>query len=227
MYFLPSFNYLNINNDKMNLGIVMALVVDLYIFDTENVSFSSFKTNKYLTKEDINDASKYISDPDRITHAVSSYFKRKYIKDYYIDKSGKPLSNNTYFNISHSSNLVIMGIANDRTIGVDTERIVNIENGMIDFISKGIEKEYIKDNLNFFEVFTSKESLIKCIGNESLDNIKDIPSLPLDGVKSYKGLSFNSKLLKYKDYIISVTLNTNEDYKINIINDINGGIYGD
>ena len=77
----------------------------------------------------------------------------------------------------------------------------------------------IKNNENFFEVFTSKESLIKCIGNESLDNIKEITPLPLDGIKTYKGSAYNSKILKYKDYIISITVQDREDYIVKIINE--------
>jgi len=84
------------------------------------------------------------------------------------------------------------------------------------YISSDQEYKYIKDDKSFFEIWTSKESLTKCIGDGLNKIIKDIPGLPLNGKKEYLGKNYISECIEYNGYIISVTLEKDDlkEFKI-------------
>ena len=67
----------------------------------------------------------------------------------------------------------------------------------------------------FPETCDSKESLIKCVGG-SLNKIREIPSLPLNGIKTYKGKDYYSQTFIYDHHIVSITLEGNESFDIDI-----------
>ena len=145
--------------------------------------------------------------------------------NYYIDNNKKPLSDKCFFNISHSKNYVIFSFNKEYEIGIDIECIKNVNDGIIKYISNQNELNYIYNNDNdkdvsFLEIWTAKESLLKCIGKGINNHLKDINSLPLNSIKQYENEYFSCKTIKYDNCIISVTIKSNEDFKIEIVQEI-------
>ena len=151
--------------------------------------------------------------------AASFILKNKYIGEYHLNEFNKPISDKYEFNISHSKGVVVF-IKDNTPIGIDIEKIREVETDLIDYISNDEEKEYITNKEKFYEIWTNKESLVKCIGTGIVDKIKEIPSLPLNSKKEYKNKTFYSKTIKYLDYIISISRQENKPFDIKIMEEI-------
>lgn len=86
------------------------------------------------------------------------------------NKYGKPIINNeqTFFNISHSNNVVVVGLS-DKNIGIDIEYIrqFDFKNMKNHFLTTN-EYRYIctKKNklIEYFKMWTIKEALLKLLG---------------------------------------------------------------
>ena len=191
--------------------------ISLYIIDTRNKKIDEDELHRFLSNEDISLLSKYKNEQTRLEKIVSLYLKRKYIGEYYLSKDDKPLSSDKYFNISHSGGVIALAISKDYPLGIDIEVIKDYKDDLAKYISNEEEYKYITDNKSFFEIWTSKEALVKCLGSGLSTNIKEIPALPLNDIKQYKGKTYSNKSLIYKDIVINITLEANQDFKINII----------
>ncbi|GAA5818915.1 MAG: 4'-phosphopantetheinyl transferase superfamily protein [Methanobrevibacter sp. CfCl-M3] len=202
------FNYLNISSFNMT-------IMKNYL----SKEYLEVLDKKYLFNKD-----KYLSGGGRI---LLRYILAKLsIEDYIIsiDDNGKPflLSHpNIHFNISHSGDLVLIGVS-DKSIGVDIEKIQDL-----DYI--GISKhffhnrEYAKisntDSINvFFKIWTLKESYVKMNGtgltdlksfvvdidkNLILDCVNTGKNNSVKGLVSNQNLNLNSLLLD-KEYYVGV-----------------------
>lgn len=184
----------------------------LLVYDTNKMSVNSLKNLPYLNKEDIEEFSRFKTDVGKKEKAVSAYFKRKYIGSFSLDNNKKPISDSVFFNISHSNGIVVFA-KYIKPIGVDIEHIKNKNEEIKDFVLSDVEKKLVKDDEDFFSIWVSKESLIKCIGTGLKKDVKAIPSIPLDGEKEYGGRTFFSHLLKISDYVVSITIEE-DDFKI-------------
>ncbi len=195
--------------------------VKLYFFDTNKYTFDDIKNSLYITEADINNSLRYKMDINRKEALISSYFKNKYIdSEIYINKYDKPLSKNVLFNISHSNGLVVLGISEKYDIGIDIEKLREVKDNLIKYISNEEEYEYIKDEKSFYEIWTSKESIVKCLGKGLYKRVNEIPALPINGIKSFDGELYNSKIISSSEYVISITLKTNEDFNIEFIEEM-------
>ena len=172
-----------------------------------------FSNLSFLLDEDYEYLKKFIPLETKKERAISQYFKRKYIGQYYVSEYGKPMSKNTYFNISHSHGLVVIAIAK-KEVGIDIELVREAEENIRSFISSEEEYLYIKDNASFYEIWTSKESLTKALGSGINIDIKKIPALPINGHKTYFCRDFYTKCFNYKNYKVSISLNSNEDFEV-------------
>ena len=88
---------------------------------------------------------------------------------------------------------------------------------MMTVVSSREENEYITDERRFFEVWTNKESLVKAYGTGIKEDIKNIPSLPINGVRVYKSNFYMNKTILYNNFIITVSRQSKEDFEINLI----------
>ena len=188
--------------------------ISLYIIDTRNKKIDEDELHRFLSNEDISLLSKYKNEQIRLEKIVSLYLKRKYIGEYYLSKDDKPLSSDKYFNISHSGGVIALAISKDYPLGIDIEVIRDYKDDLAKYISNEEEYKYITDNKSFFEIWTSKESLVKCLGSGLSTNIKEIPALPLNDIKQYKGKTYSNKSLIYNDVMINVTLQIDKVFKI-------------
>ena len=126
------------------------------------------------------------------------------------DENGKPFvkGNALYFSLSHSEDIVVCAISK-MPIGVDVEQLQDMSPRLAKKFFTADECLYVfghepKDadwegafspveRLRFFEIWTSKEAFIKCIGH-GMDRLRSINTM------DYK---FERHLLK-EDYLVSV-----------------------
>ena len=195
--------------------------VKLYFFDTNKYTFDELKNSIYITNDDINNSLRYKMDINRKEALISSYFKNKYIDDeIYFNEYNKPISNKYLFNISHSNGLVIFAITNKYDIGIDIELIRDVKENLIKYISNDDELKYIDNEKKFYEIWTSKESIVKSLGKGLFKKVNEIPALPINGIKIFDGITYSSKIIENDSYVISVTLKANEDFNIEFINEL-------
>lgn len=93
------------------------------------------------------------------------------------NKNGKPYiyNNNIFFNISHSNDLVVC-VLSDKLIGVDVEKVKNVNFSILNSFCTKEEKKFIRNSnsiINIFKAYTEKEALLKMYGLDVL-NIKNI-----------------------------------------------------
>lgn len=91
------------------------------------------------------------------------------------DSGGKPYAENIniYFNISHSGDMVACALSNN-PIGIDIEKIREIDDKLIHFVCTDEELEYVCSDIElktqrFFEIWTAKEAYFKCYGTGITD----------------------------------------------------------
>lgn len=188
---------------------------EVIFVDTNSIALETLLVSSFLSDSDLNSLARFKVEEVRKEKACSLIFKNRFVGEYHLNEFGKPLSDNCYFNISHSKGVVVF--VKDRVpIGVDIEKIRPVENNLIDYISSNEEKDFIKNEVNFFEIWTNKESLTKNIGTGIRNKIKEIPGLPINAKKKYKDKVFYSKTVVYKEFVITISKENEEPFEIEI-----------
>ena len=189
-------------------------IVKLLILDVE----LAFRHKKLLLEKanqsQIDKALKYKNETDQIRSLASSYLINKLSKEPLLfNDMGKPFyENGPYFNVSHSGRFIMMAVSN-KEIGVDIEENTNKDMSALIRIFNEAEAKMIKEHADFYYLWCAKESLIKCIGS-SISKVKEIPSLPFNGVKTFKGKDYYSKTFVYDKHIVSITRESNEEFEV-------------
>lgn len=120
---------------------------------------------------------------------------------------GKPFAKNLplFFNKSHSGDFAVC-VVSDNEIGIDIEKIRDINLKVADRFATEKEKVYIRNSENgFFRIWTLKEAYFKCIGTGLGADIKDV-SFEINGdsiLCSKEGYEFSFIEID-KNYICSV-----------------------
>ena len=78
------------------------------------------------------------------------------------------------------------------------------------------EKKFIHDDQSFFEIWTNKESLLKCMGLGMKSSMDKVPSLPFNNIKFFDKEYYYSKTIIYKNSVITVTRSSTEPFEIEI-----------
>ena len=188
----------------------------VHTIDTNNYSVEELLSSSYLKGSDLSIFNKYKCEEVKKEKIASAILKNKFIKEYYVDEKGKPQANHIFFNVSHSKGLVALAL-DEHPIGLDIELIRETEDDIKRYISSEEEYSYIKDDKSFFEIWTSKESISKCLGEGLNKQVKLIPALPLIGKKEYLNRHFISQQKEYKNYIFSITIESDEEEAFNIL----------
>lgn len=188
----------------------------VYLLDYRSLPLSFLMDCKYLSELEKISFEKYKNENVKKEKIVSAILKNKYIGDYHLNEYGKPISNNTYFNISHSDGYIALAI-DQVPVGIDIENIRNAEEDLRNYISNDEEKKYIHDDESFFEVWTNKEALVKANGNGINQEIKTIQSLPLNAIRTYDNKTYFNKTIKYQNLVITVSRASSDDFNINIM----------
>lgn len=188
----------------------------VYLLDYRALPLSFLMDSKYLSELEKISFEKYKNENVKKEKIVSAILKNKYIGDYHLNEYGKPISNNKYFNISHSDGYIALAI-DEVPVGIDIENIRIAEEDLRNYISNDEEKKYIHDDESFFEVWTNKEALVKANGNGINQKIKTIQSLPLNAIRTYDNKTYFNKTIKYQNLVITVSRASSDDFNINIM----------
>lgn len=189
--------------------------VELYYVELDKLNEEIINNLPYIKDEDYLSMNKYSGKKNKLQHLISFYFKRKYLGDFFLNEYGKPLANERFASISHSDNLVIVGVG-DTDIGVDVEKVKPVRDDLKRYVTIDSEYEKIKNDTDFFKVWTAKEALIKCLGL-SISKVKNVPAFPLDGKKEYLDNNIYTKEVVINDYVIAVCVKETDEFEI-IIN---------
>ena len=189
--------------------------IKIHYIDLSKLDLEIINHLPLLSKEDYND--NYEHEVDHNAHLISLYLKKKYMPNYTITKFGKPVSDNIKANISHTANMVIIGLSEKYDIGVDIELKDLDDKELINFTLNDEEKEHYKANKSFIELWTAKESLLKCMGMLLPLEPKNLQALPVDGTFNFMDSTYTRHKIKFNDYTISVTLKTDEDFECELI----------
>lgn len=193
--------------EKVNVYVISASLIK------ENLSF----VLPYISKQRREKAEKYAFEKDQFLSLGAAYLLKRFLPSENIKEtaSGKPyLDGGPLFNVSHSNEYAVLAIHPFRDIGVDIEKIDDKNTRAIDYVLSDEEKGVSGTNI-LFQIWSNKESLIKCIST-GLKDIKSVKGLPLDGVRVFNNESFYSKTMIYEGYSLSVTLKGKEPFNINI-----------
>ena len=180
-------------------------------------SFNVDELYSYLKIEDKIKVDKLTNSKVKRERIVSTYLKDKYVGEYYLSKDGKPLANNIYFNVSHSDDTIVIAFSELHPVGVDIEKIKPIDDKLKKEVLSMEEYNSMKNDEDFYALWTSKEALLKCIGTGISTRLNDVPALPLNGEKHYKDRTFYCKNTKIDDYYLSIVVNDNKDFKVEYI----------
>ena len=159
-------------------------------------------------------ALKYKNEIDQIRSLSSSYLMNNLSKEAILfSGTGKPFfEKGPFFNISHSGKYIVMAVSN-KEIGIDIEENVDKDMSSLVRIFNDAEAKMLKEHSDFYYLWCAKESLIKCMGS-SINKIKEIPSLPLNGIKTFKGKDYQCQTFVYDKHIVSITRESNEQFEI-------------
>ena len=173
---------------------------------------------KNINEKQKEKALRFKNEKDQIRSMISSYLINSLSKEELLfNEMGKPFyENGPFFNVSHSGKFVIMAVSN-KEIGVDIEE--NNEQDMSSLIKifNEAEVKLLKEHADFYYLWCAKESLIKCMGS-SINKIKEVPSLPLNGLKTFKGKDYQCQTFIYEKHIVSITREGNEEFTVKIEN---------
>ena len=193
------------------------MLVKLLLVDINKINIDEIISSSFISPKDLLELSKYKIKETYNEKLVSRYLKNKYIGEYQINENGKPIANNVYFNISHSHGLVGLVINDQYDIGLDIEKMRDIDDSLKKHICSDEEYQYSEDNISFLQIWTNKESLLKCLGTGINKRLKEVIGLPINGIREYMGEIYRSNTLRYKDYIITVTIKGDTPLNIDII----------
>lgn len=189
------------------------------VFIIENNIYRTIKNIK-LPSNVYNRITKYKVENDYINSFVAWYHLLKILKeDYniidpviYENEHHKPLIDGIYFNISHSNNLVIIGIS-DNNIGLDIEMINSLKD--LTLIKKRLFNDELIDNDSVIKKWTKLEAMFKYDGTgiiySNLNNIF-LTDQKLENTKTFEVFDSNNN-----KYYYSIKLKENDEIKINFI----------
>jgi 4'-phosphopantetheinyl transferase len=139
---------------------------------------------------------------------VKIYGYDKINNELFLNQYGKPLFHKSkkFFNISHSSKYIVIATSTQEQIGIDIEKHTQID--LINYKSIFNRNEYKLllsiDNFTkcFFEIWTYKESVLKCSGYGLNDNIAEINWLDRNTNKNFH-YKYINKFIGYSCCICS------------------------
>ncbi len=139
-----------------------------YLKDNYSLRLSERILNKSDSYYHEIDRVRYLTGRVLLSYALEDYLENTDLGRIQIDKSGRPFISNDYdFNISHSGEIVICAFGRSR-LGVDIEKIQNINIESFESVWTNNESLVIKNsesiNKSFFDLWTRKESVIKADG---------------------------------------------------------------
>jgi len=152
------------------------------------------KENMYLLSDvEVVRSDSYVQEADRNRYLIGRIYLRKLIASYLkvhpkeisfgfleFNKPVLTTYSNLKFNISHSGDYLIIGLANRWSVGVDIE-LMNTKVDLYNLIYNTMSSVEVRSILNsglpreiFYKHWTRKEALLKGVGVGLTDRLKDI-----------------------------------------------------
>ena len=145
----------------------------VYIFDKSYSHIDKNKMMESLSTEILDIVSKYKIEEDYFNSLIGWYLLKTYLEEnyqiklnnykIYFNQNEKPyIDENIHFNISHSSNFIVVIIGNSNC-GIDVEKINNrkLSKRLINTILSPKEKTEIKNEEDLIRLWTIKEAYLK------------------------------------------------------------------
>ena len=192
------------------------MLVKIHLINCEDISLDNLLNSQYISPTEKMSFDNYKNGEVRKEKIVSTYLKNKYIGEYHLNEFGKPISDNIYFNISHSHYLVGL-VIDDVPVGIDIEKIRPVDKKLSDYVTDEKEKAYVHDDQSFYEIWTNKEALVKCVGIGIKVKMNTVPGLPLNNTREYQGNVYFNKTIKCGKFIITISRQKDEDFTPEIV----------
>ena len=191
-------------------------IVRLLIADLDFGNTHKQKLLKLVNEEQVEKAIRFKNEKDQIRSLLSSYLINQLSKEPLLyNEMGKPYyENGPYFNVSHSGQYVMMAVSSSE-IGIDIEENIPKDMSLLTKIFNEAEAKVIKEHADFYYLWCAKESLIKCMGS-SISHVKEVPSLPFNGIKTFKGKDYQCQTFIFDKHIVSITREGYEKFELKI-----------
>ena len=188
----------------------------IHLFNYQDISLDDLLNSKYLSNSERLSFETFKNESVKKEKIVSTILKNKYIGEYHLNEFGKPISDSAFFNISHSHGYIAL-VIDHVPVGIDIEKVRPVEDNLKSYISNEEEKNYIRNDESFFEIWTNKESLVKANGNGINQKPISIPGLPVNGKRIYNNKTFFNKTIKYQDLVITVSREQSKDFDLEVM----------
>lgn len=155
--------------------------MNLFIYKIKGNEINDIELNCYYDKIDVKkrkQIEKYENNFDKskcfIAHLIVYLYFKGNIK-YKYNYNGRITNDtsNEYFNISYSGKYLVV-IFNDDMVGIDIEKINQIEKKELDYFASDLEKKFFKTSLDFTKLWCLKESYLKYLGIGITNRLKSI-----------------------------------------------------
>ena len=189
--------------------------VTIYLVKTSFIKENLSYVSNFVDKNRLKKANRYVNEKDRLLSLGAALLMKKYLRNKEIkeNENGKPhISGGPFFNVSHSGEYSVIAIQNEREVGIDIQLINEDKLDAIEYVLSEKEKHVIDSN-TLFQVWTNKESLIKCTSN-GLKDIKKVSGLPLEGNRTIDNEEYYTKSLILGKYALSLTLKGKEPFEM-------------
>ncbi len=190
--------------------------VVIHILDTNKYSFDELENSEFMDFDFLTSITRMKNEVAKKEKAASNILKNKYIGDYEIDANGKPVSDKCFFNISHDCGFVALAISEEE-VGVDIEQLRKMDSKLLNYAFNAEEREKIKSSKAFFAVWTNKEALCKCNGVGIRMKMNEVPGLPVNGLRTFKGEKYYSRTIAWNNFIVSVAAKQKDRFDVEIV----------
>lgn len=184
----------------------------------------SIRYHNYLSKEELEKASRFLHETDKRRFIVSRYLLRVILADcvglhptavrFHEVERRKPATEGISFNLSYSANFLVIGLGRN-PLGIDIEfkrTDFNFETLLEDcfcaeeqdFINQGHKRN------RFYTLWTRKEAILKATGEGITDDLRDLQCMQ-DIVRRNSMLWRVSTFLVTDDYVLSFAIGADED----------------
>lgn len=160
-----------------------------------------------------NKAKEYKEEKDYLLSVTATYLIKKNFpafteRDLIYNEKGKPyFKNGEYFSVSHSGDYAVIAKC-ESEIGIDIEKIKDKKVNPSERIFSLEEIEYIGATPErYYELWTKKESLCKCVGSGIIFPVKGLRVISSDynnGFILYKGKKYYFKTFFHDSHVITV-----------------------
>ena len=191
--------------------------IDVYILHASLVKEKYDFVFSFVEKSRQEKALKFAHEKDRLLSLGAAYLMKKYLPKGRIieNENRKPyLEGGPFFNISHSGEYIVFASHPTREVGIDIEQVREDKVDAIKYVLTNEEKDII-DPTMLFQIWSNKESLIKCLSS-SLKDIRKISGLPLEGIHQIDDEKLFIRSTIYQDYSLSLALKNEEPFDINV-----------